>query len=225
MKMKNVILTTLSIAFILTGCADNKNISRSELLNKQEPLNQIFSKMLYKNDTYSYIYQIYLTKRGKYIDDSKILNNLHTLCENRGGKVMFINDFLSQYKLDSDSVGDRCFINPQLAINELCVIPKQIPKILFGWEDNHKINTHLHFNYVNTVNVGGVRSAYISNTPTGVIATHTAVAKIKVCMPDQKNWIYFFKSSQKAYLAKQKIIKQRKLQKEKQKNDDGFRRF
>ena len=226
MKIKNIVLTALSSVLLLTGCADNKNISTSELLNKKESLNQIFSKMLYQNDNYPYIYQIYLTKRGQYVDDSKILNNLNILCKSRGGKVMYINDFLSKYQLDESSIGDRCFINPKIAINQVCFVPnKPVPKILFVWEEGQRVNTQLHFNYVRTVNVGGIKSAYVGYAPSSVIATHTAEAHIKVCIPDQKNWIYFFKSAHQAYLAKQKVIKEEKLKEEQKKNDDGFRRF
>ena len=224
MRVKETILTILSVAFILTGCVNNKNISKTELLNKNESLSEIFSKMFYKNENYPYIYQIYLSKRGEYINDSNILDNLNLLCKNRGGKVMYINDFVTKYKLDKNSIADRCFTN--LDIDKVCFIPKKpIPKILFVWEDGAKVNKHYYFNYVQTGQVGGTKFAYISNTPTSVVVTHTAEAHIKVCLPDQQNWSYFFQSARKAYLAKEKIAKKEKIKEEQKKDDDGFRRF
>jgi len=223
-----VILMILSVIFILTGCVDNKNISRTELLNKNESLNKIFSKMFYKNENYPYIYQVYLSKRGEYIDDSNILNNLDLLCKSRGGKVMYVNDFAIKYKLDKSSIADRCFTN--LDIDKVCFIPKKfVPKILFVWEDGEKINKHYHFDYVQTGQFEGVKYAYISNTPTRIIVTHTVESHIKVCLPDQTDWPYFFTSARKAFLEKQKLLAKKKIELERKKKeeelDDGYRRF
>ena len=226
--IKRVFFTFFLISFFV-GCS-NKQVSKEFLTNKNNSLDTIFSKILYKNDDKPYIYQMYSFKKGKIIEQDSLVSDFEEqvklICSSRGGKMMSLFEFINKYKISRVDMLDRCFIN--LGNFNLCVVDhgEEIPTVLFVWNDSEKESHRYRANYVYTTIIGGRKFSYIGNAPSKIDIDNVIEAEKKVCIPDKDNWKYFFISAKKAYMIKEKEKKleiQKRKQQEERKNT--FRRF
>jgi hypothetical protein len=223
---------------ILTGCAiSNKSVSNEFITNKSNSLSDIFSKMLYQNKTYPFIYQKYLIFKGSsdnklYDEMSNFNNQLKLLCKSRGGKVMSVIEFDRKYKINKEDMLDRCF--KEMPYFDMCIENNNssIPRVLFVWNAGNKETHRYYADYVHRFReynslLGGYQNyAYINNIPSRIVVKEFNQVEEKVCLPDKEDWEYFFKSARKAYDSKRaEEEKKQKKKIEKQKLENSFRRF
>jgi len=223
---------------ILTGCGiSNKSVSNNFITNKSNSLSDIFSKMLYQNDNFPFIYQKYITFKGSnsnriYDEIINFNDKLKLLCKSRGGKVMSIFDFSKKFKVNKDDMLDRCF--KEMSYFDMCVKNNNsnIPRVLFVWNASDEKTHRYYADYVHKFReynslLGGYQNyAYFNGVPSRIVVKEFNQVEEKVCIPDQDDWKYFFKSARKAYYVKQaeeEKKQKQKLKEEKLKN--SFRRF
>lgn len=214
--MKNIIIFSI-LGFLLTGCGVvHKNIDKQTLLNRNNSLNLIFSKMLFKSKEYPYFYTISSIAFKSQDANKKISEfkkNIELLCQARGGKITSIYDYANRVaKISIDENRDRCFLlrNEKYSVlNNICYLDNKTktPLFIYGYNIKHKLVSIKKFSY-------HVDKRYINRY---------------VCLPDKSNWNYYFEAAHKSYLEKKKEfyrkLEQEKIKQKKLEQQDSFRRF